>query len=120
MVPFVNEGKTGDHIGFVDYQSMRKLEEPKPGQDVANVVSKPLDSILANVTEKVYLMKVDTQGFEPQVFSGLDQLLSGHRVQYVMTEFWPRGMDILVNKTNRECVGLEMVLGRLLHYGYTL
>jgi FkbM family methyltransferase len=120
IVPFVNAGQTGDHVGFVDYKTMKKLDKPKPGDEIANVPSKPLDTILANVTEKVYLMKVDTQGFEPNVFAGLDNMLSNHQIQYIMTEFWPRGMDILVNKTNRECVGLETVLGRLLHYGYTL
>lgn len=42
----------------------------------------------------VHLLKVDTQGFEPYVFSGLARSILFAVVDYIIFEFWPRGMDL--------------------------
>jgi len=100
--------------------SMKKMEKPREGTQVVQVSARPLDKVLGQIPETIYFMKVDTQGFEPHVFSGLNQMLSQHKIQYILTEFWPRGIDILQGSTDRECTGVSLVLQKLVEHGYTL
>lgn len=123
VVPFVSSGGTGDHVGKLDMWKMEAI--PDGDQDtkgtVIEVQSRRLDVLLADMDEKlIYLLKVDTQGFEPAVFSGIDALLSNHKVQYVLTEYWPRGMDMIAGKPERTCWGVTAVLQKLVRYGYRL
>lgn len=137
-VPFVASGGTGDHIGQVNMWKMEKMDSTNMQEAAAadtttgtivQVPTRPLDAVLREAIPPdayIYLLKIDTQGFEPQVFAGLNTLLSQHRIQYILTEFWPRGMDILTDETSssdrdeKKCVGVPLVLQKLLDYGYRL
>ncbi|GAX27891.1 hypothetical protein FisN_21Hh241 [Fistulifera solaris] len=117
-VPFTSSGGTGDHVGGHDMWAMEeKQQENDPKAQVIQVPTKKLDDIVIP-NEKAFLLKVDTQGFEPTVFSGLTESLAQHKIQYVLTEFWPRGMDLLAGRPN-ECIGAQL-LETFLKYGYTL
>lgn len=122
-VPFVAGGGTGDHVGRVDMWKMEKI--PDGGKDskgtVIQVPSRRLDTILGKIDEDiVYILKVDTQGFEPSVFSGLDNMLSKHKIQYILSEYWPRGMDVIAGEPDRACIGVKEILQKLSGYGYKL
>ncbi|KAG7352227.1 FkbM family methyltransferase [Nitzschia inconspicua] len=133
-VPFVTSGGTGDHVGKVDMWKMEKMDDAASDatftttrETVVHVPVKPLDTILQHGIPSntiIHLLKVDTQGFEPQVFAGLNSMLSQHRIRYILTEFWPRGMDILdeadSSTKNRKCIGVTRVLQKLLDYEYRL
>lgn len=130
-VPFVASGGTGDHIGKVDMWKMEKMDTASTAatasasskETIIQVPTKPLDTVLQKGIPSdttIYLLKVDTQGYEPQVFAGLNTLLSQHRIQYILTEFWPRGMDIVDEASNDKCIGVPKVLQKLLDYGYRL
>ncbi len=41
----------------------------------------------------VYAAKVDVQGFEPFVFRGMKNAIQERRIPYIMTEWWPRGIE---------------------------
>jgi len=66
----------------------------------------------------VFVLKVDTQGFEPVVFSGLSESLKLHKIKYILMEYWPRGMD-LQNGKQDACVAADL-LSKLVNAGYTL
>jgi FkbM family methyltransferase len=122
-VPFVTNGGTGDHVVEIDMwkmQTVSQSEELTGDSQIIQVPSKPLDTVLGHIPEVIHLLKIDTQGFEPQVFAGLENILSQKRAKYILTEFWPRGMDIIAGKNNRECIGIPKVLARLVEHGYRL
>ena len=54
-----------------------------------------IDTLLRqlNVTGRVYMVKIDVQGFELDVLLGLLDSLIKQRVLYVLLEFWPAGMQ---------------------------
>ena len=60
----------------------------------------------------------DTQGFEPSVFSGLTESIKNHKIDFILTEFWPKGIDFLADKPGA-CVGVDF-LTNLANQGYTL
>lgn len=43
------------------------------------------------------MLKIDTQGFEPLVFSGLKRAIQERRIDFIITEFWPKGMDLMMS-----------------------
>lgn len=117
---FRSSGSTGDHVGTADMWTMTK---PKPDEHTDNqkqhmvqVESLALDEIIPE--DGAYLLKVDTQGFEPAVFAGLKRSISQHKIQYIMTEYWPRGIDFLSDKPE-SCSAIEM-LQQMIDAGYTL
>lgn len=116
---FYSTGGTGDHVGEFDMWNMKagqlpdEWPEDKRGEMI-KVPSIQLDDIIYHHkvkpnklkglggTEKenknsfetfdnVYALKVDTQGYEPHVFAGLTKSIQNHKIQYIMTEFWPKG-----------------------------
>ncbi|KAL3924215.1 MAG: hypothetical protein SGILL_001178 [Bacillariaceae sp.] len=123
-VPFVANGGTGDHVGQVDMWKMETISTSKEltgNSEIIQVPSQRLDSSLATLPEPIFLLKIDTQGFEPQVFAGLTHVLSSpNKPRFVLTEFWPRGMDVIAGKTNRECIGVSQVLQIMVNHGYRL
>jgi FkbM family methyltransferase len=118
-VPFTHSGGTGDHVGE---HNMWTMENERPAVDekaeVIQVPSIRLDDIVKNQTDGIFLLKVDTQGFEPAVFSGLTESLKTHKIKYILTEYWPRGMDLLAGKKD-VCVGAQL-LQEFTEMGYTL
>lgn len=126
-IPFHSTGGTGDHVGEYDMWQMKKKFERTSDADLkkrGTIVQVPtvrLDDFIAGDSidgEKVFLLKVDTQGFEPSIFQGLETTIQGASVDYIIFEFWPRGMDLL-SDTSNECIG-HKVLDQLLAAGYTL
>lgn len=103
-------------------------ESPEERRKRGTIIQVPtirLDDFIANdITvggedhHKVYLLKIDTQGYEPSIFSGLEESIKDASIDYIIFEFWPRGMDLMAN-TNNECSG-HKVLDQLLASGYTL
>ena len=123
-VEFTSSGGTGDHVGTVDMKSMgEKVNDAKqhdPEGEVMHVPTIALDDvILDQIKQNIYMLKVDTQGFEPSVFSGVTKSLSRHMIDYISFEYWPRGIDLLAG-TKDECIASKLL--QMLHdeYGYTL
>lgn len=70
--------------------------------------------------DTVYALKVDTQGFEPSVFAGLKKSINEHKIQYIMTEFWPKGMGLMADQIDDPCPIATQMLDILNDAGYTL
>eukprot|EP00574_Skeletonema_japonicum_P014105 CAMPEP_0201726376 /NCGR_PEP_ID=MMETSP0593-20130828/9412_1 /ASSEMBLY_ACC=CAM_ASM_000672 /TAXON_ID=267983 /ORGANISM="Skeletonema japonicum, Strain CCMP2506" /LENGTH=416 /DNA_ID=CAMNT_0048217851 /DNA_START=32 /DNA_END=1283 /DNA_ORIENTATION=- len=127
-IPFHSTGGTGDHVGDVDMWQMKRqfvsrsdVDRRKRGT-VVQVPTVRLDDFIAGDSivgdNEVFLLKVDTQGFEPSIFLGLETTIKGASVDYIIFEFWPRGMDLL-SDTSNECIG-HKILDQLIAAGYTL
>jgi len=136
---FSSSGGTGDHVGgAIDVWKMEKLanaEQPKHEQKVTVksvaiddiiIANKPVEptedytgKVESNGINKMFLVKVDTQGFEPSVFSGLKNSIANHLVDYVITEYWPKGIDFM-NDMTEKCVKPVEILEMLASNGYKL
>jgi FkbM family methyltransferase len=119
MVPFLvsAQGKGVQEEGHDLWAMAEQQLHNDTSLQVIQVPTMRLDDIvLPNL--QAYILKVDTHGFEPTVFSGLTESLEQHKIQYVLTEFWPRGIDLSAGKPD-ECIGVEM-LEDFLIYNYTL
>jgi len=111
-LPFISDGGTGDRIA---------LNQETGGVEDGNKVivkSVALDDIVNNnkvtptndytdktessAIDRIFLMKVDTQGFEPHVFSGLTKSLPEHKIDFIFMEFWPKGIDNMMMMSNDE------------------
>jgi Methyltransferase FkbM domain len=126
---------TGDHVGEFDVWNMKvgstndeKLAE-KLGETV-QVASIRVDDIIQGAVqsdeERVFIAKVDTQGYEPSVFAGLaESVFQQQRIDFILFEYWPKGMDLL-SSTGEEgsdhtkaCIASGL-LEKLQKAGYTL
>ncbi|CAB9520082.1 expressed unknown protein [Seminavis robusta] len=116
-------GSPGDHVGSYDVWKMQAAAGAPPTQ----VDSIRLDDLIGELIpqkshDKLFVLKVDTQGYEPSVFAGLEHsVFLEHRVDYVMFEYWPKGMDLLTTGDvhKRSCVA-HLILQALHEAGYTL
>ena len=123
-VQFTSTGGTGDHVGKQNMWTMEQetqLEQEAKPTEIIEIPSKKLDDIIQNdmKDKTIFLLKVDTQGFEPAVFAGAQESLQQHKIPFILTEYWPRGMDLLMGKERDTCVGATM-LQSLTDLGYTL
>ena len=129
-VLFMNNDSTGAHV---------VSEENADGTDVARVPTMSIDKFLEGGVapdfttqkspvafqqqSKIYAAKVDVQGFEPFVFRGMKKVIQERRIPYIMTEWWPRGIETGGNfekKVEEKCE-LAMEAMYLLHdAGYAL
>ena len=58
------------------------------------VTARPLDALLReNKIDTVDLIKIDVQGYEPKVISGLRETIAASPNLTLLTEFWPQGID---------------------------
>jgi FkbM family methyltransferase len=123
-VPFTANGGTGDHVGDHDMWTMEKsaVDTKNTGGDLIEVPSMRLDDLIRQEAggQPVFLLKVDTQGFEASVFEGLTESIRGPKpnIHYILTEYWPKGMDFQSDKP-RACVAADL-LENLSAQGYTL
>lgn len=136
-IPFYAAGSTGDHVGNFDVWNMKDFTETEKDQhtqyrhDVAMI---KLDDLIDNkVTptnrggnalpnskiQNVFALKVDTQGFEPAVFSGLRESIKLRKIDFILFEYWPKGMDLL-SSSNTTCFEPVAILKQLAAAGYTL
>lgn len=80
----------------VDMQHKSAVDVSTDGAKGATFVKKTvsLDDLLLNSTLQLYLVKIDTEGFELSVLRSMRKLLAGKRVAYMMVEvtpvFWAR------------------------------
>jgi len=124
-VPFYASGGTGDHVGEFDMWNMKPgppqldAKYPTKHKKLIEVSTVTLDDIIENKIKpthssneynkvvnqnnnNVFLLKVDTQGFEPAVFKGLTSSLQQHKIKYLLFEYWPKGMDLISNNVHEE------------------
>jgi len=123
IIPFTASGGTGDHAGAHDMWTMEQTpEKSNTGGKLIEVPSMRLDSLIKEQIggRPIFLLKVDTQGFESAVFSGLTEALKGpdYGVHYILTEYWPKGMDLQAGK-KKGCVAANLLLN-LAAEGYAL
>ncbi len=145
MLDFYTTGGTGDHVNQIDMWNMKRgpvpddWPEEKRGKMV-KVPSVQLDDIIyenrvkPNVLEglgnddgsppppidKVYALKIDTQGYEPSVMGGLTKSIQSHKIQYIMTEYWPKGIGLMADRLDDPCSVAVPMLNTLSDAGYKL
>jgi FkbM family methyltransferase len=124
QLSFSGGGGTGDHVGEgLDVWAMTRtasstIHKNNSSSDKTVMVETiKLDDIIL-LHKHVFVIKIDTQGFEPAVFAGLDKSLRAKRVSFVLFEYWPRGMDFMNNRDG-QCIAAS-ILKRLASYGYRL
>eukprot|EP00586_Coscinodiscus_wailesii_P017364 CAMPEP_0172492868 /NCGR_PEP_ID=MMETSP1066-20121228/24126_1 /TAXON_ID=671091 /ORGANISM="Coscinodiscus wailesii, Strain CCMP2513" /LENGTH=296 /DNA_ID=CAMNT_0013262715 /DNA_START=120 /DNA_END=1010 /DNA_ORIENTATION=- len=136
VLDFQAAGGTGDHVGKYDMWKMVELEDGDKGGSFEEKKTKTVqvktikvdDIIQHNITTKgldsVFVLKVDTQGFEPSVFMGLQNSIKEHRIHYILFEYWPKGMDLVskdsVGKKMDRCTVPVSILEALISAGYQL
>ena len=137
---FTSSGGTGDHVGGnIDVWNMTRLPSTSASTNqVVDVKSISIDDIIYRniiptttfgsrketnnngVTDHhLYMLKIDTQGFEPMVFSGLKRAIQEHRIDFIITEFWPKGMDLMMSTSKCESGSVD-ILNTLHRSGCTL
>jgi len=99
--------------------------KPTDTYNTINTITEDTDetaSIQDNI-DKIYSLKIDTQGFEPSVFSGLSSSIQNHKIQYILFEYWPKGMDLLqYSNLDTKCdeISSTAPLQQLAKAGYAL
>jgi FkbM family methyltransferase len=110
-ISFLNSGSTGAFV----------VNNVTADMDVVKVPMMRLDDVVERAGSDVYMVKIDTQGFEPEVLAGLERSLKTHKVKYILMEYWPRGMDRMAAAKSEElCYVSVKVLQALALAGYTL
>src|SRR5262249_19237294 len=89
-----------------------RLYGGESGREGVQVPVRRLDDVLADYRDRtIDLLKIDVQGYETQVFAGMDKRLSESPPRAIMMEYWPHGI--------REAGGNPLaLLDRLTHAGY--
>ncbi len=71
--------------------------------------------------DKMFLVKVDTQGYEPEVLTGMQKSIKEHKIDFLITEYWPKGIDLMQNVTaDKRCEKPSQILQYLSDSGYIL
>ncbi len=117
ILDFHSGGGTGDRVGHVDVWKMEQNPQDEPTA-MTQVQEMRIDDIVMKQPNGAFLIKVDTQGFEPNVFSGLEQSLQTHKAKFILLEYWPKGMDLMTS-TIGNCTSVQ-VLQTLSRAGYKL
>jgi FkbM family methyltransferase len=82
---FRSPGNLGDHRLFASAEERREaVEVPVVRLD---------DLCREHAMERVDLVKMDVQGYEPLVLAGMSRTLADNPHALVITEFWPHGME---------------------------
>ena len=123
-VEFNAGGSTGDHVGNVNVWEMKKtVTKEEDNKGTVQVRSARLDTIISeNVspTADIWMVKIDTQGFEPSVFAGLSETIKQKRIKVILFEFWPKGMDLMLGDGDERCKVSVKILNDLVSAGYSL
>ncbi len=96
-------------FGLNPYSSQDNRVNGLQGWSSIEVQSVTLDSILNNHLNKRVFVKIDTQGFEPQVFKGAEDFLCSSNDWFIKTEFAP---DWLESQNNSPEELLEYLISR--------
>lgn len=121
---FLNTGSTGDHVlSDAEAKSMKsivvKIKSITMQQIFDNQVKPDYNSMPHNDFNVVFAAKIDVQGFEPMVFQGMKQAIKNHKIDYIMTEWWPQGINQINNYSER-CHEALQYLYMMADAGYTL
>ena len=140
-LPFLHDGGTGDHVDLKHSNENATIVKSVAIDDIIDQKIKPtIDYSTTSATttsatsdqgktemdggdralDRLFLLKVDTQGFEPLVFSGLKKSLMNRKIDHVFTEFWPKGIDKMEDEHGQECAKPVELLKLLVQNGYTL
>eukprot|EP00559_Dactyliosolen_fragilissimus_P003291 CAMPEP_0184872808 /NCGR_PEP_ID=MMETSP0580-20130426/41495_1 /TAXON_ID=1118495 /ORGANISM="Dactyliosolen fragilissimus" /LENGTH=330 /DNA_ID=CAMNT_0027375651 /DNA_START=228 /DNA_END=1220 /DNA_ORIENTATION=- len=144
VLNFTSSGSTGDHVGEFNCYSMKK-NEPKKGHTIIKVPSVKLDEMILHnqlqseglqvdglpskrhniqPVNNVFVAKIDTQGFEPKVFTGMKESIQTHKIQYILFEYWPKAMDLFFAEKGlddpNKCTASVEILDMLISAGYKL
>ncbi len=152
MLKFHHEGGTGDHVGKFDMWKMKSASisddyeeslistDHEPGDTTIEVPSVKLDDVIMrskvkpdsnfvggskgpiHTIDEVFAMKIDTQGFEPNVFAGMKESIQNHKIKYILFEYWPKAMDLIAGELggHNQCNIAVNLLNMLTDAGYTL
>ena len=75
-----------------------------------------------NGKKQIFAAKIDVQGFEPQVFRGMNGMkhsIRERKIHFIMTEFWPKGINSM-NGYSSKCEEATEFLCDLHYAGYSL
>lgn len=111
---FLSSGSTGDTV-LTEQQALNSSAK----NAIVKVPTMRLDDLIKPFNS-VFLAKIDTQGFEPQVVAGMQESLAMQKVDYLLMEFWPRGMDKLSPAGSPRCESAIQMLQNIAQAGYTL
>merc|ERR1719491_2932346 len=95
--------------------------DTKPNS-LVNVPTVTLDDTIANLKphESVFLVKIDVQGHEAQVFKGFEKSIKAGKVRNILFEYWVDALDNAADQPSGTCTGVENILLPLVNAGYTL
>jgi FkbM family methyltransferase len=111
-VQFNADGTTGDHVGHNPGEVNTAYHS---GQKMVTVSIERVDKLLEDRNVQwIYVLKIDTQGFDLFVLQGLERILQQKRVLYIITEFWPTGLR---GTHGRDAAEILYLLSK---YGYTI
>ena len=79
----------------------------------------PVIATAGNSHNHIFAAKIDVQGFEPQVFGGMKDSFQERKIHYIMTEFWPKGINSM-NGYSSKCENAIEFLFDLHNSGYSL
>lgn len=123
-VLFRNTGSTGAHI-LSDAEaennniSVVKIKSITMQQIFDNKVKPDYNSLPHDDFNVVYAAKIDVQGFEPMVFKGMKEAIQNHKIDYILSEWWPAGINKMNNYSER-CHEALQYLYMMADAGYTL
>jgi FkbM family methyltransferase len=87
-IEFHGIGGTGDHAGPVNKGEMSAYQDQAP----IKIPVTTLDSYLQKYMGEIYLIKVDTQGYDGFVLEGMREILQSGAAKYIIWELWPTAM----------------------------
>ena len=86
-----------------------------------NKITPTIDFGTGELINHVYLAKIETQGYEPEVIKGMEKAIVGNKIDFIMMEFWPKGIDFMEDVADADrCKKPVALLQKLIDNGYTL
>lgn len=141
MLPFMSGGFPEDHVGkLMDVHTMSWVEAEKHGKhwlaseiEPFLVKSVAIDDIIENKVkptidyghgEKIdhmFVLKIETQGYEPEVVKGMKRSIEMQKIDFVIMEYWPKLIDFMhESPKNERCKKPAEMLKTFIDSGYTL
>ncbi len=103
----------------IDYAS---IIDQKTTSISRNVDASSSSTSLSDNIDQLFLLKIDTEGHEPIVFSGLHQSIRNNKIDFILMKYWPKGIDF-INDTmgsETECQSSVEIIKLMYDAGYTL
>ena len=119
MLHFDSGGSTGDHVTGMTVGSSN---DPGKQAVTVQVETVALDDIIDSLKaeESIYLLKVDVQGFEVNVFKGVEKAVAAGKIRYILFEYWVDAIDSMAGSPFGSCIGVNTILPSLVSAGYAL